>query len=145
MPVKAAGWSLGPLYATLIVKDYKIRQGRGAAVDQLHVYLSDIWDFFRTGFYQINALLGILIALYATYQMGRWQQIWVIALGATIAHIIATILIPVIDHDAALALPPLVELSFWRDTLALYLGYIVVVSVLFFLKIKVLRGGGSRH
>ncbi len=101
-------------------------------------YLNEIMEFFRLGFAHVNAMLGLLIALFATYQMGKWQQIWASALGATVIHTIALVLVPMIDHNAPFHLPPLLDLAFWRDTAALYVGYVVAIAALFFVKSNVL-------
>jgi len=39
-----------------------------------------------------------------------------------LVHIVVTALM------APIHLPPLVDIGFWRDTLALYLGYVIVIS-----------------
>lgn len=108
-------------------------------------FLNDTWDLLRQGFQHVNAILGLLIALYFAYRMGEWRDLPKIALAATLTHIIAAILIPVIDHNAPLRLPPLVEAQFFWDTVALFLGYVVVIAALFFVKTNVLAKGGAAH
>jgi hypothetical protein len=105
---------------------------------QVTHYLNEILEFFRVGFTHVNAMLGLLIALFATYQMGKWQQIWASSLGATVIHVIAMVLVPMIDHNAPFHLPPLLDLGFWRDTAALFVGYVVAIAALFFVKSTVL-------
>lgn len=107
-------------------------------------YLNWILDFFREGFAQVNAVLGLLIAIYFAYRMPEWKRLWVTALAAVLTHIIATVLIPVIDHNAAFRLPPLLELAFLERTVALYLGYLVAIAVFFFVKANVLAGAGGK-
>jgi hypothetical protein len=53
------------------------------------------------------------------------------------------VLVPMIDHDAPFRLPPLLDLSFWQFGLALYLGYIVAIAALFFVKANVLGGSSA--
>ena len=104
-----------------------------------------ILDFFREGFARVNAILGLLIAIYSAYNMTDWRRLWAAALGAVLLHIIAVVLVPVIDHNAPFRLPDLVDLDFWRATLALYLGYIVAIAAFFFVKTNVMAaasGGG---
>jgi glycopeptide antibiotics resistance protein len=109
-------------------------------------YLNWILDFFREGFAQVNAVLGLLIAVYFAYRMPEWSRLWAVALGAVLAHIIASILIPVIDHNAPFRLPPLLEASFLQSVIALYLGYIVAITAFFFVKQNVLASrGGKAH
>ncbi|MGN6148790.1 MAG: hypothetical protein ACTHPD_09650 [Rhizomicrobium sp.] len=109
-------------------------------------YLDWILDFFRAGFAQVNATLGLLIALYSAWRLADWKQLWTVSLGAVLVHIIAMILVPMIDHNAPLHLPPLLDVGFWRFVAALYLGYVVVIAALFFVKTNVLKGaGGGAH
>lgn len=110
--------------------------------DGMH-YLNWILDFFRQGFAHVNAMLGLLIALYSAWRMSDWKDLWKLALGAVLIHIIAMVLVPMIDHDAPFRLPPLLEVSFWQFVVALYLGYIVAVAALFFVKTNVFKGGGA--
>ena len=102
-----------------------------------------VLDFFRAGFAQVNATLGLLIALYSAYRMSDWKEIWTLSLGAVVIHIIAMILVPMIDHNAPLHLPALLEISFWKFVVALYLGYVVAIAALFFVKTNVLKSGGG--
>ena len=112
---------------------------------QLVYYLNEILNFFRNGFEHVNAILGLIIAFLAAFQLSGWKKLWEVALAATLIHTIALIAIPVIDHNAPLHLPPLLDLSFWRDTLALYIGYVIVISAFFFIRTKLLKSGGGHH
>ncbi|MBS0276331.1 MAG: hypothetical protein JSR81_01810 [Proteobacteria bacterium] len=109
-------------------------------------YLDWILDFFRAGFAQVNATLGLLIALYSAWRLSDWRQLWAMSLGAVLIHIIAMVLVPMIDHNAPLRLPALLDVSFWKFVVALYLGYVVIIAALFFVKTNVLKGaGGGAH
>ncbi len=119
-------------------------------MDHVSLYLHDILDFFRDGFREgfqhVNGVLGLMIALYFAYQMADWKKIWAIALGATITHLVAVIMIPFLANEGTLQLPhDLLELSYWKTAAALYLGYVVVVAVLFALKTQFLAKGGEAH
>lgn len=110
--------------------------------------LNVILDFFREGFQegfaQVNAVLGLIIAVISAFILTRWSRLFAVALGATIVHLIARVLIPVVADKAAFALPSnLMDLSYWRSALALYLGYLVVIAVFFFIRRVVFgrRGG----
>ncbi len=107
-------------------------------------YVHWVLDFFREGFAQVNAVLGLLIAIYFAYRMPEWKKLWAVALGAVLTHVIASILIPVIDHGASARLPPLLEESFLQSVFALYLGYLVAIAVFFFVKQNVLSGSGGK-
>jgi hypothetical protein len=109
-------------------------------------YLDWILDFFRAGFAQVNATLGLLIALYFAWRLSEWRELWATALGAVLIHIIAMVLVPMIDHNAPLRLPALLDVEFWKFVVALYLGYIVIIAALFFVKSNVFKAsGGGAH
>jgi hypothetical protein len=108
------------------------------------MYLQQALDYFREGFAQVNAVLGLLVAIYFAYRMPEWSRLWAVAIGAVLTHIIALILIPVIDHNAALRLPPLLEEAFLRNVLTLYLGYLIAIAVFFFVKTNLLAGAGEK-
>jgi hypothetical protein len=113
-------------------------------------YLNEIIDFLRTGFRdgfaQVNAILGIIIALVAAYLLPSWRRLLPVALGATVVHLIAEVMLPVLDNRQPFHLPPgMLELPYWRDAIALFLGYLVVIAIFFFIKKRVLPGGGGGH
>jgi hypothetical protein len=112
-------------------------------MDQLMHYLDEVFFFIREGFARVNAVLGLIIALFAAFQLSSWKKLWEIALAATLVHIVALVVVPFIDHNAALHLPPLMDVSFWRDTLAVYVGYVIIIAVFFFIRSKLLKGGGG--
>jgi len=107
-------------------------------------YVNWILDFFREGFAQVNAVLGLLIAIYFAYRLSEWKKVWQAALGAVVTHIIASILIPMIDHGASFRLPPMLEGSFLQSLITLYLGYVVVILVFWLVKTNVLSGSGGK-
>jgi len=113
-------------------------------------YLNEIIDFLRTGFRDgfahVNAILGLIIALVAAYLLPSWKRLWAVALGATVVHLIAEVMLPVLANHETFRLPPdMLEMSYWRDAIALYLGYLVVIAIFFFIKKRVLPGGGGGH
>jgi len=114
-------------------------------MDQLTHYLNEALDFFRDGFAHVNAILGLIISLFAAFQLSNWRKLWEVALAATLVHVIALVLIPVVDHNAPLHLPPLVSMGFWRDTLAVYVGYLIIISVFFFVRMKLLKKSDAHH
>jgi len=119
-------------------------------MEQVKYYLHEFLNFLQTGahegFGHVNALLGILIALYATYLLHEFKKIWRMAFFATILHRFAEIMLPVLANGSSFRLPPnLIELSYWEATAFLYIGYVIVIAVLFFIKTRVLTGGGGGH
>ncbi len=105
-------------------------------------FLNEILAFFREGFHHVNAIQGLIIALVAAIIMPRWRRLLPTAFIATVVHILADMLIPVVARHAAFHLPDLVSLGFWRFVATLFLGYIVVISVFFLMKRFV---AGGRH
>lgn len=119
-------------------------------MEHLSVYLHDILNFFRDGFRDgfahVNGALGLIIAVYAAYQLSSWKRLWAAALGATILHLVAVIMLPVLANQGTFRLPPdLLELSYWKTAAALFLGYLVAIAVFFAVKTKVLPKGGAAH
>jgi hypothetical protein len=103
-------------------------------MDQVSHFLNVILDFLREGFNHVNVVEGLVIALVAAIIAPAWDRIWAVALGATVVNLIANVLIPVIANHAAFHLPPLMDMSYWRTALALFVGYLIVISVLMFIK-----------
>ena len=107
--------------------------------------------FFVTAFVRassiVNGVLGLMIALYFAYHLGEWKQIWAVALGATVTHLVAVVMIPFLANERNLQLPPdLLELSYWKTAAALFLGYVIVIAVLFALKTQFLtKSDGEAH
>jgi hypothetical protein len=101
---------------------------------QLTLLLHEVLNFFREGFAQVNAVEGLVIALVATLLASAWNRVWSVALGATIVHLVANALIPVIADHATFRLPAIMEMPYWRTALVLFAGYLIVISVFMFIK-----------
>ena len=105
-------------------------------------YLNEALDFFREGFFHVNATLGLIIALFSAFRLSNWRGLWEIALAATLIHIVAVVLVPFVDHNAPIHLPIIVDLGFWRDTAAIYIGYVIIIATFFFIRTRLLRSSG---
>jgi hypothetical protein len=114
-------------------------------MEQVHHFLNVILDFLREGFNNVNAVEGLVIALVAAIVAPAWDRIWAVALGATLVHLIADTLIPVVAHHASFRLPPLLEFDFWRTALSLYVGYLIIIAVLMFIKRMFLSPPAHAH
>ena len=119
-------------------------------MEQVSPYLHEILNFFRDGFREgfahVNGALGLIIAVFAAYQLTSWKRLWAAALGATVLHLVAVIMLPVLSNQGTFRLPPdLLELSYWKTAVALFLGYLVAVAVFFAVKTKLLPKGGAAH
>jgi hypothetical protein len=104
-----------------------------------------IWEYFRTGFHDLNAILGLLIAMVAAYFLSKYNRIFVVALGALVVYVVAQVMLPVLDHNAPFQLPPLVERAYWQGLIAIYAGFLIIITVFYIVKRTLLRGGGGGH
>jgi hypothetical protein len=104
-------------------------------------YIDWIWEYFRVGFHDVNAILGLLIAIVAAYFLSKYNRIFVVALGALIFYVIAQVMIPVIANNAQFRLPPLVESEYWQRLIAVYAGFLIIISVFYLVKKTVLKSG----
>jgi len=101
----------------------------------LHELLYFITDGLRAGFAHINAALGLLIAAFFAYSLSDLKRIWVTAIGATLEHRVALVLLPVLANNASFRLPSnLVSMSYLEMALSLWFGYLVVIAVFYFVK-----------
>lgn len=113
-----------------------------AFFDQIGSLLSGLFSLTQTGFDGVNQVMGLLIAVVAALLMPAWSRLWATALGAAFVHHLINAVRPMLD-GGAFALPPVLTLGFWMMTLALFLGYAVVIAVFFL--VKSLLTGGHRH
>lgn len=110
---------------------------------QVSPFLTEIWNAFRAGFYQVNNGTGILIAFIAAYSMASYRQIGIGVLGSVVAIQAWWFL-----QTGLRQLPPLVELAFWLKVLEMSLGFLIVISV-FYAAIQlfnsIFNSGGQSH
>lgn len=114
-------------------------------MDMIAEALNPVADLLRTGFNQVNAVLGLIIALIASFQLPAWKKLWEMALAALAFHIVAQLLAPAIDHGAAIRLPALTDLTTWRSWLGIYVGYVILIAVFYFLRTRLLRPAAAAH
>ena len=112
-------------------------------LDWLQQFFAGANGYMQTGFYKVNAVQGLLIAVVAAYLLPRWNRIFIVALGAVLVHVIFDVMIPVLGRNAAFRLPPLVDVEYWRYLLALYVGFLIIIPVFYLVKILILRGSRS--
>jgi hypothetical protein len=108
-------------------------------MDALQALWADILSYMQVGFTQINAVQGLLIAVVAAYFLHRWSNVFAIAVGATVVHIIFDVMLPVLANGAQFQLPPLMDGAYWNYVLALYVGYLLVITVFYIVKRVVLN------
>jgi hypothetical protein len=108
-------------------------------MSNMQPYMNQAYDFIHGGFATVNAQVGLLIiALLAAVMMKEWKQLWTMSLGAVIIQIIALAFMPLLTHGK-FALPDFLTLSFWAGALALYIGFVIVITAFFFLKKNVFK------
>lgn len=105
----------------------------------LNQFASDTFGYMQSGFTQVNALQGLLIAIGAAFLLQRWPGVFFVALAATFIHILVDVMLPVLADSAAFRLPALVDANYWQYVLTLYVGYLVVITAFYLIK-RVLLG-----
>ena len=101
-------------------------------------------DGAQGGFDGVNQVTGLIVALIAALLMPSWRALWSTALGAALVHIAIGVLRPALD-GGSIALPDIMTGAFWMTALALFLGYAIVISVLFLIKWLVTGASYRRH
>lgn len=102
--------------------------------------VQDVLAFAREGFYQVNAVQGLVVAVLAALSMSQWSRIFVVAAGAVVAHVALDVLSPVFAEVGPLRLPDVLSPYFWRYLGLLFAGYVVAVGILFAVKRVVVKG-----
>lgn len=119
----------------------------GQAWGHIGPYFDWLYAMLRIGFYEVNDVRGILIAAIGAYVMTGFRKLPLIVLGCAAADLVVRVLGPVIVNKRPIELPAIVESHFWQSLVALLLGYLVIVTVLYVVKVFLLRlfDGGHRH
>jgi|KBSSwiStaDraftv2_1062776.scaffolds.fasta_scaffold289803_2 hypothetical protein len=107
----------------------------------VQAWLDYIWEFFRSGFHDVNQILGLLIAIVAAYFLSKYSRIFVIALGALVFYIVAEVMIPVVANHAEFKLPNMVDEGYWQRMVAIYAGFLLIITVFYVAKKFIFRGG----
>ncbi|MBI1239244.1 MAG: hypothetical protein GC199_07865 [Alphaproteobacteria bacterium] len=101
--------------------------------------LNNALAFLQSGFREVNALQGLLIAIGAAFLLKSYGRIWMVSLGAVLVHVMLDVMVPVLANKASFHLPPLVEPAYWRYLGALFVGYLIVISLFWLIKRNVLQ------
>ncbi|MET0181832.1 MAG: hypothetical protein ABW199_02985 [Caulobacterales bacterium] len=109
-------------------------------MDSVQSLLDSILGFMRTGFNETNQLQGLLIALAATIFMQSWRQWFGIALLAVVVHVAVDLIVPVLAGGQEFRLPQFFESAFWMQSLARYVGYLIVIGIFFAVKRVLFKG-----
>ena len=101
--------------------------------DSIGAFLSGLFGLAQGGFDTINQVTGLIIAVIATLMMPVWSRLWATSLGSAFVFILVGLVRPMLD-GGAFVMPPLLTMGFWLTVLALFLGFAVVIAVMFFIK-----------
>ncbi|WP_372708406.1 hypothetical protein [Brevundimonas sp.] len=114
-------------------------------IDSIGAFLTGLFGLAQGGFDTVNQITGLVIAVIAALMMTGWSRLWSTSLGAALVFILVGLLRPMLD-GGAFVMPPLLTLAFWMTVLALFLGFAVVIAVLFLIKsLFTGRGHGRRR
>jgi len=103
-------------------------------METINEIFNTVLTYAQAGFSEVNAVLGLIIAFVAAFIMPKYGRILVFSLGAVIVHVVAEVMLPVVQGGGSLKLPPLVEPAFWQNVLVLFIGYFIVITVFYILK-----------
>jgi hypothetical protein len=109
-------------------------------METLGSILNPILEFLQTGFDKVNAVQGLLIALFATVLMRKWGQLFFIAAGATVFYVVLDALIPIVIKGGEIKLPRVVDVEFWQNALSFFVGFVIIIAMFFAVKAVVFRG-----
>jgi len=100
--------------------------------------MENLWNDFNAylqeGFAHVNVVQGLLIAIVAAIMTYRWSSVFFVAIGAVVVHVLVDALMPVLNNAGEFRLPPVVDGEYWKYLFALYLGYVVAISIFFVVK-----------
>jgi hypothetical protein len=105
-----------------------------SGLDTLGGYFNPILEYFQSGFSQVNAAQGLIIALIAVFVMQRWGQIWMITLVSAIVYALVDHLWPILRQGAPLRLPDVTDPAFWQRLGAFYVGLLIINAMFFAVK-----------
>lgn len=110
-------------------------------MEKVQPYIDQAYGFVQTGFATVNdQVMALIIALIAAVIMKSWGKLLHMTLGAVVVHWVAATLMPV-AKGGDFKLPELLSSGFWMTTASLAVGYLIVISVFFFIKKNVLKAG----
>ena len=107
-------------------------------------FWNDFNNYLQTGFAHVNVVQGLLIAIAAAVMTYRWSSVFIVAIGAVVVHVLVDALLPVLNNAGEFRLPPVVDGAYWNYLLALYLGYVVAITLFYIVK-RVFMGASAAH
>lgn len=98
-----------------------------------------VLQYAQTGFEQVNAVLGLIIAIVAAFILPKYSRILVFSIGAVLVHEVVMTLMPVINGSGALRLPEVLQGYFWNQVLFLFIGYLIIITIFYVLRRALLK------
>jgi uncharacterized metal-binding protein len=95
---------------------------------------NQFWEIFRHGFAHIsNPIAGVFIALIGGLMAQTLFSIFIISALAVVLHVAAEAVLPMVLNHTPFVMPKF-DNAFEQYALALYIGYFVVILVIFGVK-----------
>ena len=109
---------------------------------------NSIMGFVQAGFNDMRTnLMAIVIAfIISFFIMKKWGQLLIMSVAATLIHLLALAFVKPLISGGDIAMPPIMDKAYWMSALALFVGYLIMLIILFFLKnnvFKIGKGGGG--
>ena len=93
---------------------------------------NQFWEIFRHGFTQIsNPVVGVFIALIGGLMARTFFSIFIVSALAVVLHLAAEAVLPMVLKHAPFVLP---RIDDFQKMLTLYIGYFVVILVIYLVK-----------
>lgn len=108
-------------------------------MEQVQPYLDQGYQVLQTGFTGVNGVIGLVIALIVVMMMQQWKQWFPSALLATVLFHLGQALKPMLSGKTLQLPPGLVTAEYWIGVGTTFVGYLVVLGLLFFLKKQVFK------
>lgn len=106
---------------------------------------NSLFAFVQAGFNDMrtNVMALVIAFIVAFFVMKKWGQLLIMTVGATLVHLLAVAFVKPLLDGGKIAMPPLMDVEYWKVAAGLAVGYLIVILVLFFLKNNVFKLGGS--
>lgn len=113
-------------------------------MDSIMGFLRSAYEFVHAGFADVKSqVMALVIALLAAVLMTAWGRVIFVAIGAAVVHVLVQAVMP-LAQGGKLTIPDIMAMPFWSSFGGLAVGYLILISIFFFLKHNVFKVGG-RH
>lgn len=108
-------------------------------MEQVQPYLDQGYQVLQTGFSGVNGVVGLVIALLVVMMMQQWRQWFPMAVLATVLFHLGQALTPMLSVKTLQLPPGLVTADYWIGVGTTFVGYLVVLGLLFLIKKSVFK------